>query len=28
MPRRVPAGTTIFQAGDATDGDDMLLARS
>lgn len=25
MPRRVPAGTTIFQAGDATDGDDMLL---
>jgi CRP/FNR family cyclic AMP-dependent transcriptional regulator len=25
MPRRIPAGTTIFQAGDATDGDDMLL---
>ena len=25
MPRRIPAGTTIFQAGDASDGDDMLL---
>ena len=25
MPRRIPAGTTIFHAGDATDGDDMLL---
>ena len=24
-PRRIPAGTTIFQAGDATNGDDMLL---
>ena len=25
MPRRITAGTTIFQAGDASDGDDMLL---
>ena len=25
LPRRIPAGTIIFQAGDATDGDDMLL---
>ena len=25
QPRRIPGGTTIFHAGDATDGDDMLL---
>ena len=25
QPRRIPAGTTIFRAGDATDVDNMLL---